>query len=81
MMDVGILLFSAAVLFTVITLPVEFDASRRALAILRERGFLNAAELNGARAVLKAAAMTYVAATAMAALQLLRMIILRQSRD
>ncbi|HAR35956.1 MAG TPA: peptidase [Acidobacteria bacterium] len=81
LMDVGILLFSAAVLFTVITLPVEFDASRRALAILRERGFLNAAELNGARAVLKAAAMTYVASTAMAALQLLRMIILRQSRD
>ncbi|MGB9907455.1 MAG: zinc metallopeptidase [Candidatus Saccharicenans sp.] len=81
LMDVGILLFSAAVLFTVITLPVEFDASKRALAILRERGFLNAAELNGARAVLKAAAMTYVASTAMAALQLLRMIILRQSRD
>ncbi|MGQ9801251.1 MAG: zinc metallopeptidase [Candidatus Saccharicenans sp.] len=81
LMDIGILLFSAAVLFTVITLPVEFDASRRALAILRERGFLNAAELNGARAVLKAAAMTYVASTAMAALQLLRMIILRQSRD
>lgn len=81
LMDIGILLFSAAVLFTVITLPVEFDASRRALAILRERGFLNAAELNGARSVLKAAAMTYVASTAMAALQLLRMIILRQSRD
>ncbi|MBC7349790.1 MAG: zinc metallopeptidase [Candidatus Aminicenantes bacterium] len=80
LMDIGILLFSAAVLFTVITLPVEFDASRRALAILRERGFLNAAELKGARAVLKAAAMTYVASTAMAALQLLRMIILRQSR-
>lgn len=81
LMDVGILLFSAAVLFTVITLPVEFDASRRALAILRERGFLNAAELNGARSVLRAAAMTYVASTAMAAIQLLRMILIRQSRD
>lgn len=81
MMDIGILLFSAAVLFTVITLPVEFDASRRALAILRERGFLNAAELNGARSVLRAAAMTYVASTAMAAIQLLRMILIRQSRD
>lgn len=81
LMDIGILLFSAAVLFTVITLPVEFDASRRALAILRERGFLNAAELNGARSVLKAAAMTYVASTAMAAIQLLRMILIRQSRD
>lgn len=81
LMDIGILLFSAAVLFTVITLPVEFDASRRALAILRERGFLNAAELNGARSVLKAAAMTYVASTAMAAIQLLRMILIRQARD
>lgn len=81
LMDIGILLFSAAVLFTVITLPVEFDASRRALAILQERGFLNAAELNGARSVLKAAAMTYVASTAMAAIQLLRMILIRQSRD
>ncbi len=80
LMDIGIMLFSAAVLFTVITLPVEFDASRRALAILRERGFLNAAELNGARSVLKAAAMTYVASTAMAAIQLLRMILIRQSR-
>lgn len=81
LMDVGILLFSAAVFFTVITLPVEFDASRRALAILRERGFLNAAEINGARAVLKAAAMTYVASTAMAAIQLLRMILIRGSRN
>jgi Zn-dependent membrane protease YugP len=81
LMDVGILLFSAAVFFTVITLPVEFDASRRALAILKERGFLNAAELEGARKVLGAAAMTYVAATAMAAIQLLRMILIRQSRD
>ncbi|MCX8159329.1 MAG: zinc metallopeptidase [Candidatus Saccharicenans sp.] len=81
LMDIGILLFSAAVLFTVITLPVEFDASRRALAILRERGFLNAAELSGARSVLRAAALTYVASTAMAAIQLLRMILIRQSRD
>lgn len=81
LMDVGILLFSAAVFFTVITLPVEFDASRRALTILKERGFLNAVELDGARRVLRAAAMTYVAATAMAAIQLLRMILIRQSRD
>ena len=81
LMDLGILLFTAAVFFTVITLPVEFDASRRALIILKERGFLNSAELNGARSVLKAAAMTYVASTAMAAIQLLRMILIRQSRD
>lgn len=81
LMDIGILLFTGAVAFTVITLPVEFDASRRALAILRERGFLNAKELEGARKVLQAAALTYVAATAMAAIQLLRMILIRQSRD
>ncbi|HEK85346.1 MAG TPA: zinc metallopeptidase [Candidatus Aminicenantes bacterium] len=81
LMDVGIFLFSGAVVFTVITLPVEFDASRRALVILRERGFLNAQELSGARKVLQAAALTYVAATAMAAIQLLRMILIRQSRD
>ncbi len=81
LMDIAILLFTGAVAFTVITLPVEFDASRRALAILRERGFLNARELEGARKVLRAAALTYVAATAMAAIQLLRMILIRQSRD
>lgn len=81
LMDIGILLFTAAVVFTVITLPVEFDASHRALVILRERGFLNAQELTGARKVLEAAALTYVAATAMAAIQLLRMILIRQSRD
>jgi len=80
LMDIGILLFTGAVFFTVITLPVEFDASKRALAVLRERGFLNAQELDGARKVLRAAAMTYVAATAMAALQLLRMVLIRQSR-
>jgi hypothetical protein len=81
LMDIGIFLFSAAVLFSVITLPVEFNASRRALGILRDRGFLNAKELTGARKVLSAAAMTYVASTAMAAIQLLRMILLRNSRS
>jgi len=81
LMDIGILLFCAAVLFTVVTLPVEFNASHRALAILQERGFLNAKEIDGARSVLKAAAMTYVASTAMAAIQLLRMILIRNSRD
>lgn len=81
LMDIGILLFAAAVLFSVITLPVEFNASKRALVLLEERRFLTPDEMTGARKVLKAAALTYVASTAMAAMQLLRMFILRQSRD
>lgn len=81
LMDIGILLFAGAVLFSVITLPVEFNASKRALVLLEERRFLTPEEMTGARRVLGAAALTYVASTAMAAMQLLRMFILRQSRD
>ncbi|MCX7975089.1 MAG: zinc metallopeptidase [Candidatus Aminicenantes bacterium] len=81
LMDLGILLFAGAVAFTVITLPVEFNASRRALAILREGNYLTSEELEGARQVLSAAALTYVAATAMAVMQLLRLFLIRQSRD
>lgn len=81
LMDIGILLFAGAVVFSVATLPVEFNASKRALVLLEERRFLTAQEMAGARQVLKAAALTYVASTAMAAMQLLRMFILRQSRD
>jgi Zn-dependent membrane protease YugP len=81
LMDVGIFLFAGAVLFSVITLPVEFNASKRAMVLLEERGFLNKQELGGARAVLSAAALTYVASTAMAAMQLLRMFMMRSSRD
>jgi Zn-dependent membrane protease YugP len=81
LMDVGILLFAGAVAFSVITLPVEFNASKRALVLLEERRFLTTEEMAGARRVLKAAALTYVASMAMAAMQLLRMLILRQSRD
>jgi Zn-dependent membrane protease YugP len=81
LMDIGIFLFAGAVLFSVVTLPVEFNASRRALILLEERGYLKGKELDGARQVLSAAALTYVAATAMAAMQLLRMFLLRQSRD
>jgi Zn-dependent membrane protease YugP len=81
LMDVGILFFGVALAFHVITQPVEFDASKRALAILETGGYLAPNEVGGARAVLNAAAMTYVAATAMAALQLLRLLILRNSRD
>ena len=69
-MDIGILLFAGAVVFSVITLPVEFDASKRAMALLSERGFLVGNELDGARKVLSAAALTYVASTAMAVMQL-----------
>jgi len=80
LMDIGILLFSGAVVFSVLTLPVEFNASRRALVQLRDGGYLKEDELSGARKVLSAAALTYVAATAMAAMQLLQLILLRGSR-
>lgn len=81
LMDIGILLFAAAVLFSVVTLPVEFNASRRAVVLLQERGLLNSQEISGARKVLSAAALTYVAATAMAVLQLVRLLLIRGSRD
>jgi len=81
LMDAGIILFAGAVLFSVITLPVEFNASKQAVSVLEERGYLNREELTGARRVLSAAALTYVAATTMAVVQLVRMLILRDSRD
>ena len=59
---IGVLLFSATTVFTLVTLPVEFDASKRALVALQTGGFVSNEELNGARKVLNAAAMTYVAA-------------------
>jgi len=71
LMWLGVSLFAAAVLFQLITLPVEFDASRRAMVLLRETGTLSAAELPGARKVLTAAALTYVAAALVAVMQLL----------
>ena len=64
-------------LFQLVTLPVEFNASSRALAQLQNGGYLVAEEVSGARSVLNAAALTYVAATAMAVLQLLRLLLLR----
>lgn len=82
LMDLGIILFSAAVLFQVLTLPVEFNASSRALQMLEGGGYLSRGqEITGARKVLSAAALTYLAATAMAVLQLLRLLVLRGSRD
>jgi Zn-dependent membrane protease YugP len=68
----GIVLFSAVVLFQLVTLPVEIDASRRALALIRSEGIASSeAEVTGARKVLTAAAMTYIAAAATAVLTLL----------
>lgn len=64
LMSIGIWLFAAAALFQLVTLPVEFDASNRALNILKKMNFLDSSEMGGARAVLTAAAMTYVAALA-----------------
>jgi len=81
LMDIGIFLFSGAVLFSLITLPVEFNASKRAIAQLRDRGYLSGQELAGAKSVLSAAALTYIASTAMAVLQLVRMLMIRDSRD
>ena len=74
--DLGIVLFSAAVLFQLVTLPVEFDASRRALVMLRTQNILSDDELKNTRKVLKSAAFTYVAGAAAAILQLLRIILL-----
>lgn len=74
LVDVGIILFSAAVLFQVVTLPVEFNASRRAIKAIRSADILSEEEIKGAKKVLTAAAMTYVASAAMAALQLIRLI-------
>lgn len=77
----GILLFSAVVIFQLITLPVEFNASNRALNILTDRGILYGDESKGAEKVLNAAAMTYVAATLMAISQLIRLIVISGRRD
>lgn len=78
--DIGILLFSAAVLFQLVTLPVEFDASRRALVMLRTQGILADDELKYTRRVLKSAALTYVASATAAILQLLRIILITNGR-
>ncbi len=76
LIDLGIIMFSLVVLFQLVTLPVEFNASRRALATIDNQGILSNEENKGAKKVLKAAAMTYVAAAAATALQLLRLVLL-----
>jgi len=76
LVEAGILLFSAVVLFQLVTLPVEFNASRRALRLLDENGILYQEEVGMTRKVLSAAALTYVASALSAVLQLLRLIML-----
>lgn len=80
LINIGIFLFSGAVLFYVITLPVEFNASSRAIAILRANNVLNEQELKGVRKVLTAAALTYVASALTAIASLLRLILLSRRR-
>lgn len=80
LVNVGIILFAAAVFFTLITLPVEFNASRRAVAAVSSGGIVTQEELGGVKQVLNAAALTYVAAAAMAALQLLSMLLMANRR-
>ncbi|MCI8336389.1 MAG: zinc metallopeptidase [Peptococcaceae bacterium] len=72
----GVILFSAAVLFQLVTLPVEYDASSRALVVLEGGGYLDREEVGGAKKVLNAAALTYLAAALISILQLIRLIIL-----
>lgn len=77
---VGVVLFAVATVFQVVTLPVEFDASRRAIQSLRETRLLDDQELRGAKKVLGAAAMTYVAALLVSIAQLLRYVLAFNSR-
>ena len=79
--ELGIWIFAIAILFQIVTLPVEIDASNRALVILAREGILDGQELKGARRMLTAAALTYVAAAASAVLQMLRLILLNGRRS
>lgn len=81
MLQLGIVLFAFTVIFQVVTLPVEFNASRRAIKCLGEYNLLNDNEIQPARQVLSAAALTYVAAALSAALQLLRLVLIAKSRE
>ena len=81
LLNVGIIAFALTLIFSLITLPVEFDASRRALKMLSAGGYLTETELGGAKQVLTAAALTYVASFVSAAMQLLRLLVLARRRD
>ena len=80
LINIGILAFSLAVLFQLVTLPVEFNASGRAIRILADTGMMQGEEIKAAKKVLRAAALTYVAGAASAILQLLRIILLTGGR-
>lgn len=80
LIEAGIIAFSLAVLFQLITLPVEFNASGRAIRILADSGIMYGDEIKAARKVLSAAALTYVAAAASGILQLLRLVLLTRGR-
>ena len=77
----GIMLFGVTTFFQLVTLPVEFDASARAVRTIEDQGWLNDEESRGAKKVLRAAALTYVAALLMSALQLLRYVLIFMSRN
>ncbi|MFO3665234.1 zinc metallopeptidase [Anaerococcus sp. ENR0831] len=81
LIDIGLILFALTLIFQIVTLPVEFNASRRALAVLEESGMLVGEENQHAASMLKAAAFTYVAATLATALQFLRMFLLFGNRN
>ena len=78
--DIGILLFAGAVLFYLVTLPVEFNASNRALKILKQNNVLSSDELKGVKKVLSAAAMTYVASALVAMANFLRLVLISRNR-
>jgi len=80
LIDLGIIFFIAVLAFQILTLPVEFNASRRAMTVLCGNAYLTKSELAGADAMLRAAAMTYVAAVVTSLLQLIRLILLSQRR-
>lgn len=80
LLNIGILLFCGVLVFHLVTLPVEFDASARALKLLSDTHTLTPGELSGAKSVLGAAALTYVAALVMTIMQLLRLVMLRNAR-
>ena len=81
LITLGIILFGITVLFTLVTLPVEFNASKRAIACLSESRILYDDEVDGAKKVLSAAAMTYVASAAVAIAQFLRLLVLFGGRN
>jgi uncharacterized protein len=81
LIDIGIIFFTGAVIFQLITLPVEFNASSRAMAQMADSGLLLEEEVSGARKLLNAAALTYVAAAAVAVGELVRLLIIRNSMN